>query len=584
MTGPGAGRPAPVRVALDVQALQVEGWADRGVGRYIVGYSTALARQGALAAALLAPELAPPAGLPLDLAARELVGWDSAATCRVLCRPSRGRPSRGQPPARPLVYHLTAPFLHSEPGAAAGLGVVDHWARSGVPRVVLLHDLIPLRAPRHYLDGPGFGERYRARAEWVGAADLVVTNSEHTRLEAIDLLGCDPAAVVTIGVGVLPFFSAPDGTDEELWASHFAALRGRPHILTVGGSDARKGTHRAISALGLLVARGYDLSLLVVGHLTPAWQRELEQAARGSGVADRVVFGGAVDDEMLRACYRRAIVSIMPSLAEGAGLPILESAACGTPALASETTALAETAATPAARFDPTDVGSIAEAVGAAVDSSDRRAAILAAQQAMAAASTWDAVAGRAVAAMARLVDHPGSSSGGVLWPPRLLLVGWPPFEDGLLREVADEWAGSVDIVTADERARPDGWGASGRPGPGLVLARSAFGRDVRPASYDQVAYVLTGGAADEWVLGLAGRHPGWLWVWDGAVPLRFPLEPLVRRSVGVLVASHGGREAVRLALRPLAAEPPVVVVGTAAGLVAALAGAGRASQPLTVQ
>ncbi|HET6965535.1 MAG TPA: glycosyltransferase family 1 protein, partial [Acidimicrobiales bacterium] len=363
--------PPGVRVALDVHALQVEGWADRGVGRYVVGYASALARCHALAGALLAPELPPPSGLPNELVAADLVRWDTAGSCRSLV----------QAPGGALAYHVTAPFLHCEPGAPAALEVVEHWARSGVPRVVLLHDLIPLQAPRHYLPSPGHEERYRARAEWVAGADLIVTNSEHTRKEALSLLGCAPSRVVTIGVGVSPFFAPMDGTDEELWRFHFRQLSGRPHLVTVGGSDVRKGTERAITALGLLVARGFDLSLLVLGHLTPAWEEDLRAAAYSRGVGDRVHFGGAVDDELLRACYRRAVATLMPSLAEGAGLPVLESAACGTPALASATTALAETAASPAALFDPTDPGSIADVVAAVVDSAGRRDAIRAVQR-----------------------------------------------------------------------------------------------------------------------------------------------------------------------------------------------------------
>ena len=549
-----------MRVALDAHALQVEGWADRGVGRYVTGYSAALARRSVLAAALLAPELPPAAGLPNELVAAGLVHWDSAATCRRLAGGD----------GAPLVYHLTAPFLHTEPGAPASLGVVEHWARSGVARVVLLHDLIPLRAPRHYLHAPGYEDRYRTRAEWIAGADLVVTNSGYTRREAIELLGCDPARVVTVGVGVSPFFSPADGTDGELWRFHFPQLEGRPHLVTVGGSDARKGTDRAIAALGLVVGRGLDLSLLVVGHLTARWREELAHTAAACGVADRVFFGGPVDDELLRACYRRAVLSLMPSLAEGAGLPVLESAACGTPVLASGTTALAETAATPAALFDPTDADSIADTVVAAVDSAERRGAILAAQQAVAAVSTWDAVAARAIDAMEALIaglQPAGSTWPG--WPARLALVGWPAGEEGLLRRVADGWAGEVDVVSTEVGG----------------IDPAGFGPTARPASYDAVVYVLTGGPDDAWVLALAGRYPGWLWLWNrpgppspapappasspaSAAPASSPaatvlarLEPLVRRSCGVLVGSDGARRAVGLALRPLAAEPRIVVL-----------------------
>ena len=523
---------APVGVALDVSALQVAGYADRGIGRYVSGYAAALRRAGALSAALLAPELPPPAGLPPSLIPAGLACWDTMAEAR--------RITGGD---RPVAYHLTAPFLHSAPGEPAALGVVEHWARLGPPRVTLLHDLIPLRAPRHYLASHAAEARYRARARWVGASDLIVTNSDYTRSEAIELLGAEPGRVVTVGAGVSDWFSPADGTDGELFRFHFAHLEHRPFVLTVGGSDVRKGTDRAIAALGLLLGRGYDLHLLVIGHLTDAWRADLTHAARAAGAAGRVTLAGGVDDEVLRACYRRAVLSLMPSLAEGAGLPILESAACGTPALASATTALAETAATPLALFDPTDVDSIAGSVAAALDDEGRRQAILRAQAELAAASTWDAVAGRAVAAVGALRGKFGGT-GGPAGPSRVAVVGEPsPAIRGALR--AGDGALEATVV-----------------GPGGSVAPAAFGTDVRPASFDHVIYLLDPDATSDWVAQMAGRHPGWLLATGRSDVPAAVTDALVGRSRGVLVGDERAAATVARRLRAGAARPPVVVLG----------------------
>ncbi|HEY5251770.1 MAG TPA: glycosyltransferase family 1 protein, partial [Acidimicrobiales bacterium] len=333
-----------VRLASDLQALQVDGFADRGIGRYITGHTAALARAGRLAAALLAPELPPPAGLPAEVATAGLVRWDSIGAVRDLLAEGG-----------PIAHHVPAPFLHTAPADPSVLVTVPHWAEAGVPRVVTLHDLIPLRHPDSYLPTPGHRDRYRARAAWVAGADLIITNSDYTRSEAIELLGCEPTQVVTVGAGVSPFFSPPDQTDVEHFRFYLPALEDRPFLLTIGGSDARKGTERLVAALGRIVSAGFDMHLVVVGHLTAAWRARLEQAARSAGVEDRLAMTGPVGDETLRSCYRRATLTVVPSLAEGFGLPVLESAACGTPALTSATTALVEVAATALATFDPTD-------------------------------------------------------------------------------------------------------------------------------------------------------------------------------------------------------------------------------------
>ncbi len=413
----------PVRLAVDLQALQIDGFSDRGIGRYIAESTVALARAGRVAAALLAPELPPPAGLPFELAVSGLARWDSIGEIRRLLTDGG-----------PIAHHVPAPFLHTAPTDPSVLVTVPHWADAGVARVVTLHDLIPLRDPATYLPTPGHVDRYRTRAAWVASADLILTNSEYTRREAIELLDCDPAKVVTVGAGVTPYFTPPDGTDEELFRYWLPSVGDRPFVLTVGGSDPRKGTVRLIEAVGRMNAAGVDVPLVVVGDLTDDWRDRLAEAARRYGVGDRLIMTGRVGDELLRACYRRAACTVTPSLAEGFGLPVLESAACGTPALASATTALVEAAATPLATFDPGDAESIAGTITALLGDDERRSAVLALQQELAIRSTWDAVATRTVGALDRL----GRSLPGATWRPptlrrRMALVGpLPPLGGGI--------------------------------------------------------------------------------------------------------------------------------------------------------
>jgi glycosyltransferase involved in cell wall biosynthesis len=590
---------ATIRLAVDLQALQVDGIADRGIGRYVAALSAALNRIDRLAAGLLAPELPPPLGLPPELAMQGLVHWDDISSMRALVT------SEGQ-----VAHHIPAPFLHSGPLDPSDLLLSSHWESLGLPRVVTLHDLIPLRAPHRYLPTPAHVDRYRARAAWVAAADLVVTDSEHTRSEAIELLECDPDKVVNIGCGVSPFFTPSDGTDGEHFRWYLGELEDRPFVLTVGGSDIRKGTERLIAAVGLLVQAGFDLQLLVIGELTPQWRTRLEDAAAAAAMTGRVVLAGAVGDELLRACYRRALVTVMPSLAEGFGLPVLESAACGTPALASATTALAEAAATPLATFDPADTDAVARAIAELLSDEHRRAQVLDAQRELAARSTWDAVAGRAGAAL----DGMGTRLGPSAWTPpppptRVALVGpLPPlgggigvYNDRLLRAAAG--AVAIDAVTPLHAppSLPAGIGH---------FPIDSFGVDTRPASYDAVIYTLGNSDGHLSTVEAAFRYPGWIWLhearlpaiavtalealdddafarslgWllDRAYPGRAPqqaahragrsvrdlvaagvglLPLLAERCRGFLVNSEVARQLVLLDLAPLAHHPPIHVL-----------------------
>ena len=588
----------PLRVALDLQCLQVAGYSDRGIGRYAVGFAAAMGRIDRVAAGLLAPELPPPAGLPGELAVGGLVRWDTPAEVRRLAGEG------------PVAHHVLAPFLHTGPLAADELVNSPHWAESGLPRITTVHDLIPLRAPGHYLSTPAQAERYRARAAWVAASDLVLTNSEYTRQEVLDFLRMDPERVVTAGTGVTPFFSPPDGTDAELFRFYLGRVEDRPFLVTVGGSDARKNTERLIAAVGRMVRSGWDLHLVVVGDLDEQWRCRLAEAGQAAWLGGRLVLTGRIGDDLLRACYRRARALVVPSLAEGFGLPVLEAAACGCPALVSSTTALAEVAATPLAAFDPTSVEAMIDAISRLLEDPERRSEVIEAQARLAARSSWARAADRTAAALDDLAVRLGDYRRSIEpRPPRLALVGpVPPLGGGLgvyTRRLLDAFVGTarVDAITTmlDRPSLPAEVGH---------VPADAFGSTTRPVSYDQIVYALGNSDGHLATVQLALRYPGWLWLhevrlaalattaleglddraferamaWllERSYPGRSPLEAaraagrsnldlveagvgltplLVAPARGVLVNSEAARQLLLLDLLPLASHPPIRVL-----------------------
>lgn len=101
-------------------------------------------------------------------------------------------------------------------------------------------------------------------------------------------------------------------------------------------AEPRKNVDLVLRALAKLKDR-YRFVYTVIGdgHLRPA----LEQLAKDLGLADRVVFTGAIGDSEVRARLVEGDLfvltsSILPGSHEGFGIAYLESAACGTPVLA----------------------------------------------------------------------------------------------------------------------------------------------------------------------------------------------------------------------------------------------------------
>lgn len=584
-------------VVVDAQVLQVPGWSERGVGRYTAALLEALLAAGRLRAATLRPELPPPAGLPSAVAAAGLVRWDDAQEARRIVG------------GGPVVRLVPAPFLHSGPADRAGLVTAPHWAGLETARAVIVYDLIPLRAPAHYLGTGRRRQRYLTRATWIGRAAVVLTDSDHTRREAIELLGCPPAQVRTVLGGVGPRFQPADGTDEGLFRHHHPDLVERPFLVCVGGSDPRKNLERLVAAAGLLHSWRYELPLLIAGGLTDGWVARLVRAAGAAGLPLRLLrVLGDIGDDHLVALYRRALLHVQPSLAEGLGLPVLEAAACGCPSLVSGTTALAAVAGSRSAMFDPTDVRSIAGAIAQATRRPARRAAILASQVALLDEATWPRTAARVLSAIDGAVPPPAAELPRRATPPlatRVGLVGpLPPHGGGI-----GAYNHQVAVALAAGGAAVDLF--SPHPSTTVPVAGArrlhlgSLGRHLPATSYDLLVATLGNSEGHLATVAACLSHPTWLWLHevrlpaiataalagdteglhrllDLAYPDRAPHHaasragwstlalveagvgltwPLVQRSRGVLVNSEVARRLLLMDLPPGVAAPPVRVL-----------------------
>jgi glycosyltransferase involved in cell wall biosynthesis len=83
--------------------------------------------------------------------------------------------------------------------------------------------------------------------------------------------------------------------------------------------------------------------------------------AQAFGVGDYVDFLPYVTDEQMRELYRGATALLMPSLAEGFGIPVLEAMASGIPVAASRAASLPEVGGEAALYFEPTSAEQMAQ-------------------------------------------------------------------------------------------------------------------------------------------------------------------------------------------------------------------------------
>ena len=225
-----------------------------------------------------------------------------------------------------------------------------------VPTVLTVHDLAILRAPEAF---PRWHRLYGRAGlrDVLRAADAIVSVSEFSRAETVELAGVPAERIRVIPHGVDPVFT-PDG-----------ARADGDYVLAVGTLEPRKNLARAVEA-----AREAGVDLRVVG-------------ARGWGGVEADGWVGEIPDAGLAALYRGARCVLYPSLYEGFGLPVLEAMACGTPVVTSVGTAMEEVAGGAAILVDPLDVAAIAHGIH---EAAERRDQLVTAGLARAGELTWE--------------------------------------------------------------------------------------------------------------------------------------------------------------------------------------------------
>ena len=246
--------------------------------------------------------------------------------------------------------------------------------------VIVVHDAAALREPGWY-SRPYVAWQRALLPALADRAVHLVTVSQFSRGELIDLLGADPDRISVVAGGVDERFS-PDVPP---------AVRDRPYVLTVASRTARKN----LVALGATARRLAEdgIELVAVGGDRP----QFRDASAPDGP---VTWLGPVPDDELPGLYSGARAFVLPSLYEGFGLTAVEAMASGTPVVVSDRGALPEVVGDAGLLVDPHDQEAIADAVLRAMDDVLLRAA----GPRRAAPLTWRASAERLDALMRRLL------------------------------------------------------------------------------------------------------------------------------------------------------------------------------------
>jgi len=269
----------------------------------------------------------------------------------------------------------------------------------GTPRhVVTVHDMTFFTLPETHIPlrrSPAFRRGVTAS---IRRADLVVVPSRAVRDDVLRLVpGVAPDRLRAIPLGIGEEFRPPPAG---------APRPDRPYVLFVGTLEPRKNVAAVVESYRQLLREGdTEEDLLLVGRL--GWHYEGLLALLGAPeLRGRVRRLGYVEQEELVALYGGARLFVYPSLGEGFGLPPMEALACGTPAIVTDSSSLAENLRGVAELVPPGDVPALTAAMRRLLRDPALRAARRTAGLALAARFRWEETARATRACYAELAER----------------------------------------------------------------------------------------------------------------------------------------------------------------------------------
>jgi glycosyltransferase involved in cell wall biosynthesis len=203
------------------------------------------------------------------------------------------------------------------------------------------HDAIPLKLP--HVTWPQSVARHPEYLKMLASFDRVLAISGASRRDLVEFWrwqGVEPRAKVeTILLGA-DFDGAPRSAQSSKFQGPSSKL-----LLCVGIIEPRKNQAFLLEVCAELWREGLAFELHLVGRVNPHFGRPIAEKIKSM----RKNFPGlhfheAADDRTLAALYGQARACVFPTLAEGCGLPLLESLWRGVPCVCSDLPVLRENA------------------------------------------------------------------------------------------------------------------------------------------------------------------------------------------------------------------------------------------------
>lgn len=260
--------------------------------------------------------------------------------------------------------------------------------------ITIFYDLSFIRFPEFFSKTKLFWHKFIYPEKQAQKSDLIVSISECTKNDLIELYRVNPEKIKLIYPGVDGRFKPIGRNDSKLlevaekynlpadkaglparFILYFGTIEPRKNILGLikAFEEIKRGKKGKVLDVDWLGFEGVvktqeksadfsDLKLVIAG--TKGWlYKEVFKVAKNSEFRDDIIFTGFIDEEDKLYLYNLASIFVYPSFFEGFGLPPLEAMACGIPTIVSNGSSLPEVVGTGAIMLDPYNLDELVFAI-----------------------------------------------------------------------------------------------------------------------------------------------------------------------------------------------------------------------------
>jgi glycosyltransferase involved in cell wall biosynthesis len=224
-------------------------------------------------------------------------------------------------------------------------------ARADIRPIYMLHDVIPIEYPDLVSRIGHVTHRRMVDVAARHAAGFIFTTAAAAASVrgALCARGHTPGAALAMPLPLPSVFWHRDPED--------AVLRGQVYCVIYGAIEPRKNHLLLLAVWRRLVARRGASAprLVVIGTPARGGPPIVQALTQEPALQDHIILAAGLSSPGLRRLIAHARAVLMPSRAEGFGLPIIEALALGTPVLASDLPAHREVGESLAIYLDPDD-------------------------------------------------------------------------------------------------------------------------------------------------------------------------------------------------------------------------------------